>query len=224
MNFLSHYYFDKDKNSPYEVFGMLLPDLLKNADKSWTIHPEKKEQLFLKHPNQAAILKGWKRHLLVDRIFHNSPYFKHHQHQLKLSLSQAITSSPVKPFFIGHIGIELLLDNLLITQKLLSVEKLFDQLKQVSEAEIELFLTFNQIPDQQKFLRYFDSFITNQYVYSYAEEEKITYAIKKICMRLWDNPFTAEQELAITERLIAYKKCLRKDFIIIFDQISAQIN
>nr|WP_294894311.1 hypothetical protein [uncultured Pedobacter sp.] len=224
MNFLSHYYFDKDKENPYEVFGMLLPDLLKNADKSWTIHPEKKEGIFNEQTAQTAILKGWKRHLAVDDFFHNSLFFKHHQHQIKLSLRKAITGSQVKPFFLGHISLELLLDNLLIANNFISISKLYHLLEQVDETEIKLFLQLNGIAEQDKFMRFFKGFVKDQYLYNYADEAKITYALKRICMRLWDNPFTPEQELAITERLVAYKKDLREDFIIIFDQIDAQIN
>lgn len=224
MNFLSHYYFDKDKTNSYEVFGMLLPDLLKNADKSWSIHPEKNESLFSTNKNQTAILSGWKRHLEVDRIFHNSAFFKHHQHQIKLAIREEIIGSSVKPFFLGHIGLELLLDNLLISEKLISIELFYYHLANVNEDEIKLFLKINRISNEEKFLHFFQRFVKDQYVYSYADEAKITYALKRICMRLWSDPFTIEQEIAITERLINYKSKLREDFIIIFDQIDAQIN
>lgn len=224
MNFLSHYYFDKHSANPNEVFGMLLPDLLKNTDKAWSIHPEKKEQLFLNNPVQNAILKGWKRHLIVDQLFHNSSFFKHHQHQIKLVIREEIIGSPVKPFFLGHISLELLLDNLLISENLISVKKLYALLEKVDESEIKLFLTLSRISEQDKFLRFFYGFLKDQYLYNYASETQITYALKRICMRLWENPFTAEQELAITKRLVEYKKKLREDFIFIFDLIDAQIN
>ena len=34
MNFLSHYYFDRDVTNCYHILGIVLPDLLKNADKT----------------------------------------------------------------------------------------------------------------------------------------------------------------------------------------------
>ncbi len=203
---------------------MLLPDLIKNADKNWTIHPEKHSGKFLTNTNQEAILKGWKRHLEVDRIFHSSSFFLHHQHQIKLVLREELLNSPVKPFFLGHISLELLLDSILIAEKLLSIEKLYSQLALVKESEIRIFLQLNKIANEDKFLAFFDRFIKEQYLYSYADDKKITYALKRICMRLWENPFSEEQETAITDRLIKYKIKLREDFIIIFDQISAQIN
>jgi len=72
MNFLSHYYFDRDTIPyirDYHTLGTVLPDLLKNADKSILIHPEK-----LQHSDPAIsdMIAGWKKHLLVDRYFHSS--------------------------------------------------------------------------------------------------------------------------------------------------------
>src|SRR5258708_40311359 len=112
MNFLSHYYFDRDNTNSYHILGTVLPDLLKNADKSIIIHPEK-----LSHPDQAIndIIIGWRKHLEVDRYFHSSDFFISRSHQLKNLLVLAIEGSPVKPFFLGHVALELVLDNLLIT-------------------------------------------------------------------------------------------------------------
>lgn len=60
MNFLSHYYFDRDINNCYHILGIVLPDLLKNADKNIILHPEK-----LHHPdkNINSIIAGWNKHL-----------------------------------------------------------------------------------------------------------------------------------------------------------------
>ena len=59
MNFLSHYYFDQYSADSYHILGTVLPDLLKNADKTIIIHPEKLGS----HPNPQvnAILGGWKK-------------------------------------------------------------------------------------------------------------------------------------------------------------------
>src|ERR1700735_940779 len=87
MNFLSHFYFDRDTDNCYLILGTVLPDLLKNADKTVILHPEK-----LKHVNPAvnSIVQGWNKHLEVDRYFHSSDFFIHHSHQLKKLLLPAI--------------------------------------------------------------------------------------------------------------------------------------
>ena len=65
MNFLSHFYFDRYTADPQQVIGMVLPDLLKNANKHWNIRPEKNEGLYL-DSEVKNIYWGWKRHIWVD--------------------------------------------------------------------------------------------------------------------------------------------------------------
>jgi hypothetical protein len=224
MNFLSHYYFDRKKVNAYEVLGMLLPDLLKNADKTWNPHPEKNEHLFKDNKHHQEILIGWKRHLAVDKLFHNSAYFIHHQHQIKLCLKNSLIDSPVKPFFLGHISLELLLDSLLITEKLINIDSLYKALYQIENATIISFLALNEINNPTSFLKYFEGFKSEEYLHSYAQTEKVAYALKRICMRIWEHPFTPAQEKALTINLLNYKKELSKDFIFIFEMIDAAIN
>ena len=80
MNFLSHYYFDRDVTNCYHILGTVLPDLLKNADKTIVLHPEK-----LHHTNRSvnSIIDGWNKHLEVDRYFHSSEFFLTRSHELK---------------------------------------------------------------------------------------------------------------------------------------------
>lgn len=223
MNFLSHYYFDKAKTNSYEIVGMVLPDLLKNADKSWIAHPEKHEHLF-KSDDHLALLKGWKRHLTVDQLFHNSTFFKHHQHQIKLRIRENLEGSPVKPFFLGHISLELMLDSLLMTHQMINVDQFYKHLEQVENHILEEFLLLNGINNTDRFLHFFELFKKEKYLFSYINPEKITYALRRICVRLWKNPFTLEQETALTYSLLDYKKNLSEDFIFIFEMIDAQLN
>ena len=67
MNFLSHYYFDRDTTNCYHTLGTVLPDLLKNADKTILLHPEK---LHHSDPEISDMIAGWKKHVKVDRYFH----------------------------------------------------------------------------------------------------------------------------------------------------------
>lgn len=223
MNFLSHYYFDRANNNPYEVVGMVLPDLLKNADKSWNAHPERNEHLFTDE-YQLALLKGWKRHLAVDQLFHDSNFFKHHQHQIKLRIKENIEGSPVKPFFLGHISLELILDNLLMAHQMINVDQFYKHLELVENHILKEFLLLNGINDVDRFFHFFELFKKEKYLFSYINPEKITYALTRICMRLWKNPFTVDQETALTFALLEYKKNLSKEFTFIFEMIDAQIN
>ena len=216
MNFLSHFYFDREVDDCYHILGTILPDLLKNADKTIVLHPEK-----LQHANNAvnSIISGWNKHLEVDRHFHSSGFFLEHSHQLKLLLRPAIEGSPVKPFFLGHIAIELVLDNLLLTTGKVTADVFYDHLDGCQTTIVDEFLTFAGLKNTSVFFKFFEGFKSSRYLYSYAETQQIAYALKRICMRVWKDPFTPEHEAAINEILSAYRESLLDSFMPVFDEI-----
>lgn len=223
MNFLSHYYFDKNNENSYEILGSLLPDLIKNADKSWNIHPEKKETDFYNKRQHQQIIKGWKKHLLIDRIFHNTDFFFHHQHQLKLEIKKNLDNEIIKPFFVGHISLELILDHLLIVKNEIEVNNLYFHLEKVNLNEIADFLKISGIEDTQKFNKFFDNFRKQKYLHNYEQIENITYAIKGICSRIWKNPFTKNEEITLTNIIGNYIGLIDSDFKTIFKEINDQL-
>lgn len=220
MNFLSHYYFDRDTTDCYFTLGTVLPDLLKNADKTIILHPEK-----LQHQDAEvnAIIAGWNRHLLVDKHFHSSEFFTRHSHALKLELTPAIAGSPVKPFFLGHIAIELILDNLLLTTGEVTVADFYDHLDSCKADVIAEFLRFAGLKESNTFFKFFEEFKRSRYLTTYADLPKVAYALKRICMRVWPQPFTAAQEGKMTEVLLDYRQNLLESFIDIYIEIEAKL-
>ena len=220
MNFLSHFYFDRNTDNCYLILGAVLPDLLKNADKNIILHPEK-----LKHTDNDinAIVKGWNKHLEVDRYFHSSHFFVNHSHQLKMLLWPAVEGSPVKPFFLGHIALELILDNLLLTTHKITGDSFYDHLDGCDAHVINEFLAFAGLKDTTAFFKFYEGFKKSRYLFGYAEIRKITYALKRICMRVWKDPFTPENEAKMTEVLMAYRESLLDNFMDIFDEIEELI-
>lgn len=216
MNFLSHFYFDRHTTNCYHVLGTVLPDLLKNADKTIILHPEKH---FYPDGPTHHIYNGWMKHLAVDRHFHNLEFFATHSHQLKLHLRPAITGSPVKPFFLGHIALELILDNLLLTTQQITVDDFYNHLNSCNDDVITEFLSVSGMKNPEVFIRFFHKFKTDSYLHTYAQTEKVAYALKRICMRVWNNPFTPEQEAAMNEVIINYREILLPGFLSVFEEI-----
>ncbi len=220
MNFLSHFYFDRDTDNCYLILGTILPDLLKNADKTIILHPEK-----LQHTDHEvnSIIKGWNKHLEVDRYFHSSQFFLNHSHQVKKLLLPATEGSPVKPFFLGHIALELVLDNLLLTTGKVTAEGFYDHLDGCKQTVVQEFLTFAGLTDTSTFFKFYEGFKKSRYLFSYAETKQIAYALKRICMRVWKDPFTPEQEADMTGVLMDYRATLLDDFMLIFEEIDEKL-
>jgi hypothetical protein len=220
MNFLSHYYFDRDATDCYFTLGTVLPDLLKNADKTIILHPEK---LVHSNPSVNSIIQGWNKHLLVDKYFHSSEFFLTHSHQLKKELSPAIIGSPVKPFFLGHIAIELILDNLLITNDEINVTNFYNHLDNCRKNIISEFLEFAGMKNPDVFFEFYDEFKSSRYLNTYINIDQITYALKRICMRVWNNPFTQQHEQDMTVILTTYRLSLLDNYKSIYQEISSQL-
>jgi hypothetical protein len=220
MNFLSHFYFDRETDNCYLILGTVLPDLLKNADKTVIIHPQK---LTHHNPSVNAIIQGWNKHLALDRYFHSSEYFRTHSHQLKKLLLPAIKGSPVKPFFLGHVALELVLDNLLLTTQKVTPDRFYDQLDGCEASVVTEFLTFAGLKNAAIFFKFFESFKKSRYLYSYSDTKEIAYALKKICMRVWNDPFTPENEAQINQVLMDYRMRIQSDFMSVFDEMEAKL-
>ena len=223
MNFLSHFYFERHNTNDFIVMGVVLPDFVKNAHKDWNLNPQKAEYLYEPDPDQFALLTGWKRHLEVDRQFHSSGFFKEETAKLKKFILPAMNSGPVKPFFLAHIGLELILDHLLITKNVVSADTFYRQLYSAKGPVLDRFLAQAGLPDEVLFDKFLTNFISSRYLLSYLKMENITYALNRICMRLWAQPFTEEQLADLTGRLILYKESIQDDFMVIFDQIESEL-
>ncbi|MCY1513280.1 hypothetical protein D9M68_477690 [compost metagenome] len=223
MNFLSHFYFDRKNSSSYEVTGAILPDLIKNANKEWNFYPQKQEALFLTDPVQHELLNGWKKHLEVDKRFHSSLFFEEHTTALKALLKPILQDSAVRPSFLAHIGVELLLDHLLIENRKIDLQDFYTRLENCDEAALSRFLTCCGLSDSQPFLDFFQRFKSARYLFSYQKTENISYALQRICMRIWPDPFTATTAKALTGKLDRYKEILNEDYLRIFDEIDEQL-
>ncbi|WP_407430339.1 hypothetical protein [Arcticibacter sp.] len=223
MNFLSHFYFDREEENPYRIMGIVLPDLLKNANKEWNLRPEKNEHLFFHDDLQRGLLEGWKRHLEVDRYFHSSEFFSRHTSTLRLQIVPHLLHSDVRPSFVAHIALELMLDSLLLTELSLDSSRFYTQLESTDEDVLSKFLLLNNIPESSIFFNFLEDFIRSKYLESYRKPKDIMFAIGKICQRIWPRPFTDEEKFRVAGILTAYLEVLKDDFISIFDQIELRL-
>ncbi|HAT92526.1 MAG TPA: hypothetical protein DCS36_09060 [Sphingobacterium sp.] len=223
MNFLSHFYFERFATNPERMVGGLLPDLLKNADKSFMLKPRQYEDELLDNPLLEQLYIGWNRHIEVDRLFHNSPYFFHHTHQLKLKIQSSLAGLPIRPSFMAHIALELLLDHILTQNKAVSIDKFYAALVHVNEDAVRKFMKINQLSDIPKFEKFYHQFIEWAYIYDYAQVEKIAGALFNICKRLWKFEVSVEQRQLLTEQLISYLHTQMTDYQEIYQYIQYEL-
>lgn len=224
MNFLSHFYFERNNPDQNMVIGVVLPDFVKNAQKDSNLYPLKEKHLFESDPNENSILHGWGRHIAVDAVFHSSEFFKLHTNALKKIILPVLSNSPVKPFFLAHIGLELVLDHLLTIHGTVNINTFYEQLGQVNKEALDSFLKKSGVTDTTVFFKFLNSFISSRYLFSYQKIENISYALNRICMRLWDSPFTEAQLALLTDKLSIFKASIEDDHMSIFRDIEHHLN
>ena len=223
MNFLSHYYFERKNQDEYIVLGTVLPDLVKNAHKDWNFYPQKNEAIFIENDQLDSLLIGWKRHLQVDLFFHSSDFFNKQTARLKQLLIPILADSPVRPSFLAHIGVELVLDHLLVEHGKININSFYDHLNKVDEQILRDFLLKCGCSDDEIFFKFFNGFKSSRYLLSYQKLENISYALQRICMRLWVHPFNEITVTLLTEQLEVYKQMLQNDFMLIFEEIEGRL-
>jgi hypothetical protein len=223
MNFLSHFYFDRFNPDPLAVVGMVLPDLLKNARKDWNPRPEKHETDFTGN-GLENIYTGWNRHLAVDKYFHSSDFFHTHTKAIRRLVTPFLGTSPAKPFFVAHIALELMLDSLLLKSERIDTEVFYTHLKNANKEIINQFLNANNISDSNAFFRFLEDFIQSRYLNSYSNPNEIVYALNRICMRVWDNPFDEGQKLQLKSVLIEYQESLQESYMKIFHEVEGKLS
>jgi len=223
MNFLSHYYFDRTNNDANVVMGMVLPDLIKNAAKEANLYPQKNEFLFKGNPDEENLLFGWKRHLAVDLLFHSSNFFLEKTTELKQLIKPIVENTAVRPSFLAHIGLELLLDHLLVTHNLVQVNHFYDKLEAVKKESLSDFLEHCNLKYPEVFFNFLEKFISSKYLLSYQKLENISYALNRICMRLWPETLNEKQLQQLTFELGIFKTVLEKDYMDIFKEIEKKL-
>jgi len=223
MNFLSHYYFDRTSDDAYVVMGTVLPDLIKNASKEANLYPQKNEFLFKGNPDEESLLMGWKRHLAVDLLFHSSAFFLEKTTALKQLIKPIVEDTAVRPSFLAHIGLELLLDHLLVEQNLIQVNHFYDKLEKVKKDSLSDFLEHCKLKNPEIFFDFLTKFISSKYLLSYQKLENISYALNRICMRVWPETLSERQLNLLTLELGIFKAVLQKDFMEIFEEIEKKL-
>lgn len=206
------------------MLGIALPDMVKNHNRLWNIHPHKHRERWTGNGILNSIEKGWIRHLQVDRLFHNSLFFNKKVEELKVHMRPVFEGNTIiRTSVLAHITLELMLDALLIRQSKIDAQHFYDHLGAVDEFEIVQFLSCNNIADPDSFLTFYDRFKTAQYLFSYRDNENIVYALNRLCLRIWNTRLTDEEYNMLSARLSLHFNELSKDYLFIFEQISAEL-
>ncbi|MHC8947965.1 hypothetical protein [Sphingobacterium hungaricum] len=223
MNFVSHYYFERYAHEPERVLGSLLPDLLKNADKSYSFQPQRFEEILFANPQTRAISEGWYRHVEVDKLFHNCDFFLSHSHQLRKKIDPVLGDLPIRASFLAHIAIEILLDHLIIQDQVVNVARLYEHLESASKKHTKIYLEQIGLEDTSRYFSFYDRFLQSKYMFQYENIENLSHALFNICKRVWDFQVEEKHQQQLTGVLIDYKSDYLSNYKEVFHYIQANM-
>jgi len=223
MNFLSHYYFERYSTSSERVTGCLLPDLLKHVGKSYAFQPLKHQAVLKQRVTSNDFFIGWMRHVDVDRVFHGSDLFLEHRHNLRKVLGGMLIGLPIRPSFLAHISIELLLDFYLLKEDLINPNRLYEHLAAVDKPSLRWFLDTIGNENPLSFMEFYDTFVESKYLLKYVEIDFLAEALLNICKRVWNFQYNYDDKMALSERLLAYYDEHEHSFHDVFTVVSEGI-
>lgn len=221
MNFLSHYYYTQSTTNPYYTLGAVLPDLFRNHHHEWKFH---EIDIVPDDEDMTWLLKGWLLHIEVDRIFHSSTPFADHTSHLRKKLVHVFTQPPKRPFFLAHIGYELILDALLIQSKYLDAHQFYQQLSKCNATVLDRFMTQLGIQNTEGFHKFLKSFIDSRYLVGYNRPKSLVYAMDQIGRRVWVEKFTEFETRNAMEAVDSTMKELDPAFIDVFHWVEKRLH
>ena len=222
LNYLSHYYVDYPEDRPYYVLGLILPDLVRE------IEPRKirfsSEALMLDSPQSEIadhLNRGIMRHLEVDIIFHNSPYFHKGCQVIKDWLSRfTYKSIPNRIHIFAHVLLELMIDRVLIEKDPEMMDRFYDNLEQVEKQPLLDFFAHNGIIHRAdavyERVRYF---CKDRFLYRYPDNEMMLYALNVLNQKVGNSVIEAEDEERLLDTIALTEEWLRADQLSIFGEL-----
>lgn len=222
MNYLSHYYFDRNSTDPALILGGLLPDMVRPLEQKGALKPSKHADLLKQNAEMASLYRGWERHKTIDKYFHASVFFEHETALLKTLLKPIFSSSGRWTFFMAHILLELCLDGLLLRTQKLNADNLYRDLSRVEKPSLEAFFKISEGTGADRLNEYLQKFIASRYLFNYHSDQGIIVALDRICMKLWKIPFTDLQSQQLALVIPGYMSQLEPVFMTIFEEIEKQ--
>jgi hypothetical protein len=184
------------------------------------MHPHKYHELWQDNEVLQSIHLGWQRHLAVDDLFHSSDYFLQKSRKISEDIRNLkLDNINLKPFMVGHIGLELILDTLLIKNKIIDSKAFYNHLETCQVNDIEQFIYLNGIADAAEFRTFYQRFKEVKYLLSYKSNESIVYALNRIQYRLSGSFLNEKDTIILQDAIAECMNYIELDYLTVFEEI-----
>jgi hypothetical protein len=184
MNYFAHGRLFID--DPYFLAGTALPDWLQVSDRGVRVRPKHVEPFVAADdPQLAALARGVMQHHADDAWFHASRAFFELSTDFTLELRAILPAdSGFRASFVGHVLVELLLDDALIAGKPELLDAYYDALAAVDRHAVQEGVG-RIAPRQPERLAWFiERFLAERFLSDYADDGKLLVRLNQVMRRV----------------------------------------
>ncbi len=184
MNYLAHALPFLDR--PYFAAGTSVPDWLSVADRG--------VRLRIKHvapfvddcdPVAAAVAGGVRQHLLEDARFHKTRAFAELSWRLTVMVRNVIGDEcGMRPNFLGHLLVEILLDASLAGEDIKPLEKYYRLLDIIDPELVEVAVNRFAVKPSTRLALMIGEFRRQQVLWDYLQDDKLLLRLNQVMRRV----------------------------------------
>jgi len=184
MNYLAHALFAAE--DPYFLAGTAVPDWLRVADRRVRLGL-KRVTAFCgnENPVLAAVAGGAVQHLRDDAQFHACRPFAELTWQLTVAARETLEEeSGMRPYFLGHLLVEVLLDAALAAEDPARVERYYQALEQIDPSQVEAAVNRMAARPTQRLAPFIRLFLAERILWDYLEDGKLMRRLNQVMRRV----------------------------------------
>jgi hypothetical protein len=184
MNYLAHSL--ACIHDPYQVAGAAVPDWLGLTNPRLRCRSRQAEPfLDSDDPAIAAVARGVMRHHADDGWFHETTAFC----ELSLEAARRVRHATgdvdgMRPSFLGHILVELLIDASLIAEDRAGVDAYYAALGAIDAPRVAQAISEMTSADASPLASIIERFTAMRFLYDYVEDELLTYRLNQVMRRV----------------------------------------
>jgi hypothetical protein len=184
MNYFAHGYAFVD--DPWFLAGTAVPDWLNVSDRGVRVRA-KQAAAFVDDPDPrtAALARGIMRHHADDAWFHGTPAFADLSWQFAARLREVLgPDEGMRPSFLGHILVEMLLDASLIAGDSTRLDRYYEAIDAVDPNVIQSIVNQMAAKPAVRLAGLLPFFVRERFLSDYADDGKLCYRLNQVMRRV----------------------------------------
>lgn len=184
MNYLSHAY--QYLETPRLAAGTAIPDWLSVVDRRVRVRSRRAEKVIdYLVPQEQEIARGALQHLQDDHLFHTCPVFMRLEARVASWFRSTMPDrGDHRPGFLGHILVELLLDDVIAERTPGLLDAYYDALRRVRPDEIQRVVNQLCLRTTTRLAEFIEKFIEARVIYDYSDDHRLLLRLNQVLLRV----------------------------------------